>query len=164
MTKDNNGFTLVEILIALTVFLIGSVGVISLFGIAASSQQRAIAYSTASRLAEDLFSDLQSRMVIDTGVNRGLLTASKKIPDNYPVEDAIFADSALYRGFQYKIVFTDVSPTSGLPQSEPEILAMIYVRWPSDGNDFRVGEKPDNEPVNNFEGRIFYGILLRKPW
>ncbi len=162
--KARQGFTIIEIIIALAVFLIGSVGVMSLLGIAASSHQRAIALATAARLAEDVFAELQSRMVIDDGTNNGLLSEDKLVPDDIPAGEEVFADSTLYPGFQYKVIFHDINPQAGVEGAEPEVLAVLYVRWPSDGNDFRVGERGDDEPPNNYEGRVFYSVLLRKPW
>ena len=160
----NKGFTLIEIIIALAIFVIGSMGVLSLFGIAANSHQRAIAYSTAARLSEDKFTEYQARMVINDGTNNGLLSEDNLIPDDIPTGDETFQEDPDYPGFQYKVIFQDINPEAGLPGAEPEVMAFVYVRWPSEGNDFRVGERGDEEEVNNFEGRVFYAVLLRKPW
>ncbi|GAB4164661.1 MAG: hypothetical protein Kow00107_10930 [Planctomycetota bacterium] len=164
--RSQSGFTLVEILIALAVFLIGAVGLISLMGIAATTHQRAIAYSSAARLSEDLFAMVQSRMMVNDGSNNGLIPQNATIPEDIPADPDAFLPSEKYPGFQYKIVFQDVNPASqaGIPGEQPEIMAVIYVRWPSEGNDFRVGEKGENDPPNNFEGRIFYSVVLKKPW
>ena len=165
--NKQSGFTLVEILVAMTVFMVGAVGIMSLLGIAASSHQRAISYSSASRLAEDLFSYCQSRMMVDDGNNNGLIPSEGGLPENIPTGGPeAFATSSRYPGFQYKIIFDDINPQSqaGMPGAQPEILAMIYVRWPSEGNDFRVGEKDEDEEPNNFEGRVFYSVMLKKPW
>jgi prepilin-type N-terminal cleavage/methylation domain-containing protein len=161
---NRNGFTLVEILVALIVFLVGSMGIISLFGIAASSQTRAIAFSNASRMAEDLFTMLEARMVVNDGANNGLLTAGKPLPDNDPPAAADFKDSAKYPGYQYKLTFFDINPQAGQPGAEPEIMAVIYIRWPSEGNDFRVGDMQPTDQPNNYEGRVFSAVILRKPW
>jgi len=161
---NRNGFTLVEILVALIVFLVGSMGIISLFGIAASSQTRAIAFSNASRMAEDLFTMLEARMVINDGANNGLLNTGKPLPDNDPVGPDDFKDSAKYPGYQYKLTFFDINPQAGQPGAEPEIMAVIYIRWPSEGNDFRVGAMTGTEQPNNYEGRVFSAVILRKPW
>jgi prepilin-type N-terminal cleavage/methylation domain-containing protein len=164
--KAERGFTLVEILIALTVFLIGAVGLISLMGIAATSHQRAISFSSASRLAEDLFAMVQSRMMVNDGSNGGLIPEDQPLPEDIPADPDAFVASAKYPGFEYKVMFQDVNPSSqaGLPGAQPEIMAVIYVRWPSEGNDFRAGEKNDSDPPNNFEGRVFYSVILKKPW
>jgi prepilin-type N-terminal cleavage/methylation domain-containing protein len=164
-----NGFTLIEILIALTIFLVGSIGVISLFGIAASSQTRAINYSAAARLAEDVFANLQAKMYeSDTG--ESLLKANQVIPENIPKEDEAFLESSFYKGYSYKVVFFNISNETVPPNPDPnwrpnpEILAVLYVRWFNEGSDFRVGEKKDSDPPNNYEGRVFTGVILKKPW
>lgn len=164
--RTRSGFTLVEILIALTIFMIGAVGLISLMGIAASSHQRAIAFSSASRLSEDLFAMLQSKMAINDGTNGGLVPEDGGIPEDIPNDPEAFLPSEKYPGFQYKIMFRDINPASasGVPGAQPEVLAVVYVRWPSEGNDFRAGEKDDGDPANNFEGRVFYSVMLVKPW
>ena len=164
--KKTSGFTLIEIMISLAIFMVGAAGIISLLGISAGSHQRAIALSTASRLAEDLFAYYQSRMMIDDGSNNGLLPEEGGIPENVPEGDDVFQTSPKYPGFEYKVMFRDINPqsASGLPGAQPEIFALIYVRWTSEGNDFRVGEKDEDDPPNNFEGRVFYSTMLKKPW
>ena len=60
--RKNSGFTLIEILIALVVLMIGICGVLSLFPVAIKNVSDSVEDSTASNLAQSLFSSMTEAM------------------------------------------------------------------------------------------------------
>jgi prepilin-type N-terminal cleavage/methylation domain-containing protein len=54
----NRGFTLIEILMALTIMLVGVVGIYAVFSVGLVNHKRAVDYTTAANLAASVFEDI----------------------------------------------------------------------------------------------------------
>ncbi len=111
--RRNAGFTLMEILIALGIFVIAVSSIMSLFMVAASTHKRAIDNTRAATLAESLLSEMQA------DVKRGKILGTekgKRSPD--------------YPGITYDIVIQRVNPNDRY-----EAKVTIVIRWKREGKD-----------------------------
>lgn len=105
------GFTLMEILIALGIFVIAAVSIMSLFMVATSTHKRAVDATRAGMLAETLLSE------IDTAARtQGAIRAvSKKTPHpDYP-------------GMTYTIELKEITPD--------EHKVVVVIHWKREGKD-----------------------------
>ena len=96
--KGNPGFTLIEILISLVILMVGICGVLSLFPVAIKNVSDSVEDSTASNLAQSLYSSMTEAMrrpvagvvtVTHDGLPAGRLSfplpTSPMVPAVYPV-------------------------------------------------------------------------------
>ena len=60
--RDQEGFTLVEVLVAVCIFMLGILGVIALFGSAAKSGRQAADETNAALLAQTVVAELRSQV------------------------------------------------------------------------------------------------------
>lgn len=60
MKKKQNGFTLMEILIAMSILIVGLVGILSLFPVGLSATKKAIEDTNAALIAESLYASLRA--------------------------------------------------------------------------------------------------------
>jgi len=107
------GFTLMEILIALGIFVIAASSIMSLFMVAASTHKRAIDNTRAGMLAESLLSELQA----DVKSGQVLRSIKGKKTRDYP-------------GLTYDILAQRVNP-----DDRYEAKVTIIIRWKREGKD-----------------------------
>ncbi|WP_372366982.1 prepilin-type N-terminal cleavage/methylation domain-containing protein [Candidatus Uabimicrobium sp. HlEnr_7] len=97
--KNNGGFTLLEILIALVVFVLGSVSIWSLFAVAINTYNESLDYQTASLFAETIITDFEDVVFV-----KGVILRS-----SYSSDDKDFFDYRKnFRGYKYQIKWVDL--------------------------------------------------------
>ena len=79
--KQNRGFTLIEILIAMSVLLVGLVGILALFPVGLDATRKSIEESNAAMVAESAYASLRAAVKQMTGDNLtyfhdGMITTS----------------------------------------------------------------------------------------
>lgn len=113
MRRGGRGFTLMEILIALGIFVIAASSIMSLFVVAASTHKRAVDNTRAAMLAESLLSELEA------DVKRGAVLRT--------VEGKKSAD---FPGLTYDIVVKRLNP-----DDRYEAKVAIVIRWKREGKE-----------------------------
>jgi prepilin-type N-terminal cleavage/methylation domain-containing protein len=95
-TRETNqsGFTLIEILIAMTILVVGGVGIISLFAAAVALQYDSVVNEQEAAVISDVVAEAQQVL------NRHMPTADQPLPP--PLERK---PSANYRDFEYEVSF-----------------------------------------------------------
>lgn len=119
--SQEGGFTLIEILMAMTVTVIGLVGLLSLHMTTIKGNQIAAHSAEATTIAQRLLEELRSRSVDDIVSEYGAL----------PIEDALM-DTVAGKIITYT-PYLSVKELTGV--SEDLVLLRIEVRWADDGAD-----------------------------
>ena len=117
--RRRRGFTIVEILVALAVFVIGVVSILALFSIAMRAHKKGVDQTRAGIMANSLLDDLRQAI---------------KDPE-FPMEN--ISDQTM-DGFptiyKYDVTFTpfeDPTPDDGVPAREVKVV--ITIKWPKAG-------------------------------
>ena len=104
-----SGFTLLEILIALFIFLIGATSVCALWTLAVTTHQKSVDDEQIAYLAESLLDELQRSNSIKKG--QSLASIEQKTRQIFP-------------GYKYKITFQDIGNDAIFIQ-----IKISYVRY-----------------------------------
>ena len=80
--RRQNGFTLLEVLLAVGVLMLGSLGVMALFAIASESHRAAVEQAQTALAAETLLADYQSTCTPEW-INQRL---AEQVPQDWPVK------------------------------------------------------------------------------
>ncbi|MHC5019409.1 MAG: type IV pilus modification PilV family protein [Planctomycetota bacterium] len=81
MHRRNRGFSLLEIIVALSVFMVGAASVFALFTAGARAQLRAKDMSNAARAATTIFAELEAKWTLAGELSK----KGKQTGDPYPV-------------------------------------------------------------------------------
>ena len=87
------GFTLIEIVISLTVFVIGILGVVHLFSYAVKSDRQAILYMSMAVVADNILDNVREQVIDSTDFN----STDSLIGSIYPNHDANDAGMYVFR-------------------------------------------------------------------
>jgi prepilin-type N-terminal cleavage/methylation domain-containing protein len=136
--KRESGFTLIEMVVALGILLIGMVSVLALFTTAVSLHKEAIDQTESSLLAEEVVSRVQGQL--DSG----------RDPRNVAEGFAGWTDPSRPR-YRVSVELADVSNAS----QEPEWLATVTVIY-------RQGTREHKETFRSVLVRDAYAALVRK--
>lgn len=158
------GFSLLEIIVALGIFMVGAASVFTLFAAGAGAHKRAIDRANAARAADSIFAELESKWTLAGDLQRGAARrepvpaapagkaakagkAGKRpgAPDDYPVPAEGKAPWAVpgYPQYRYDVQYTPVD------DENDAVMATVFVHWKSRGSD-RV--------------ETFRRLLLRRPF
>lgn len=110
----SGGFTLVEILVALFVMLIGLSSAFALFAAATAMHKRALDQSTAAILADSIFSEVESKLTVGVEINKLARTG-----DTFPE----------FKGYSYDLELIPVD------DNEDEIFVKVTIRWRKQGRE-----------------------------
>jgi len=114
MSDSSGGFTLIEILVALFVMLIGLSSAFALFAAATAMHKRATDQSMAAIMADSIFSEVESRLTAGVDINR-IARMDARFPK--------------YEGYRYDL---ELIP---LDANEDEIYARLSIRWNTQGKE-----------------------------
>lgn len=89
--RSQAGFTLLEILVALAVFVVAVSSVMSLLLVAASSHKKAVDNTRVGMLAESVLADLEAQLKLGKGLLRK--TENAVHPDHPGLKYDVFADA-----------------------------------------------------------------------
>ncbi len=110
--KQPKGFTLIEILVALFVLLIGLSSAFALFAAATAMHKRATDQSTAAIMSDSIFSQVESKLTAGVEITRIARTN---------------ADLPGYEGYKYDLELIPVD------ENENEIFVRLTILWRKQG-------------------------------
>ncbi|GAX60866.1 pilus assembly protein [Candidatus Scalindua japonica] len=120
--KSNNGFTLIEIGIAVFILGIGLISMLTLFPIGVDSMKKVEQYSNTSVLVESVISYLQANDVVGfVGTNTG----NNTYPDTDPDQDNQFTDSygnTISAQYSWQAVVQNVTADNNLVRAQIAIF------------------------------------------
>lgn len=118
--KNQNGFTLVELLVAILLMTVGIFAVIAMQTTSMKANSIAMRLSVASSLAQEALEDILSRSVDDTDLNPdGTFRNSGK--RSYPLRK-----STIEGGGTYSATYeTTVGPANGVPQGITQVIVRV---------------------------------------
>ncbi|MBX3460584.1 MAG: prepilin-type N-terminal cleavage/methylation domain-containing protein [Planctomycetes bacterium] len=133
------GFTLIEILMALTIMLVGVVGIYAVFAVGLVSHKRAVDHTAASNLAASLFDDIAANYDVwyfDNDRN-GVPDLAERDRNNNGIGDLYDVDNngrplnpiPFQRGYRYTIRY---ERNPAVPQ---ELLVMVHIYWRQAGEE-----------------------------
>jgi prepilin-type N-terminal cleavage/methylation domain-containing protein len=111
---SNSGFTLIEILVALFVMLIGLSSAFTLFAAATAMHKRATDQSMVAIMADSIFSEVESKLT--SGVELSRISRS----------DARFPR---YEGYRYDLLLVPMD------DNEDEVYMRLSIRWKTQGKE-----------------------------
>jgi prepilin-type N-terminal cleavage/methylation domain-containing protein len=131
----NRGFTLIEILMALTIMLVGMVGIYAVFAVGLVSHKRAVDNTIAANLAASIFEDIAANYDVyyydTTGNGRPDLSEDRNengIDDWFEMEGGVPRYPIPYRrGYRYTVRY-ERSPYA--PQT---LFVTVNVYWQQAG-------------------------------
>ena len=125
------GFTLIEVLVALMILAVGLVSVFALFAAAARSHKRAVDEERASMLAQKVIAEVRAK-----------LTAPNPMPLAKDLSDPDFPDV-----YKYDVELVPLS------KEKDTFILRVRVKWPVQGREeselfeTMISRKPDIVPV-----------------
>ena len=117
MNLKKNGFTLIEILIALTILGIGLISVLAYMPIALEASKKATDMTTAALIAQKYIEEIKSASINDITAADAYDTAGVFVPDSD------------YKGFSCKIAVSD-------PGASYTKDLTVTVRWSVKGKEY----------------------------
>ena len=144
LQRARSAFTLIEVLIAMAILVIGMVGVLAAFASAVGLHQRGIDQTSAAMLAESLLKE-KERQALDGKTCQEMSTGT---PGNY-----VFRQSEIYPAYECKIICEELSPGN-----TEEYYLSVEVRMRP------LGERPATSKDKEAEGGNvrFETVLLRR--
>lgn len=136
--RRRSGFTLVEIMMAMTIMLVGVVGILAVFSVGLVNHKRAVDYTVAANLAASLFDDIAANYdawYIDRDGNGIPDLAEDRNNNNVP--DWFETDGAgnprypipYQRGYRYTVRY---ERHPAVPQA---LLVSVRVYWQQAGTE-----------------------------
>jgi prepilin-type N-terminal cleavage/methylation domain-containing protein len=132
LNTGQRGFTLIEILMALTIMLVGVVGIYAVFAVGLVNHKRAVDNTTAANLAASLFDDIAANYdVYYADNNRNGIPDNAEDRNRNGIDDWFETDAGgrarlpipYKRGYNYIIRY---ERNADVPQ---ELLVMVQVYW-----------------------------------
>ncbi|MBI4585234.1 MAG: prepilin-type N-terminal cleavage/methylation domain-containing protein [Planctomycetes bacterium] len=114
------GFSLIEVLIAMVILSIGATSLIALFAAASSAHKRAVDRTHAALVAEELFSEVQSRYRVEVDLKELLKSMKESLPEQI---DGYFWQITLHQPAAGKM------KTGEREWGEHELLVRAVIRW-----------------------------------
>lgn len=114
LSNSNGGFTLIEILVALFVMLIGLSSAFALFAAATAMHKRATDQSMAAIMADSVFSEVESKLTSGVDISR-IARLDAKFPK--------------YEGYRYDLTLIPMD------ENEDEIYVRLAIRWSTQGKE-----------------------------
>jgi len=155
-----HGFSLLEIIVALGIFMIGAASVFALFAAGAGAHRRAVDRANAARAADSIFAELEAKWTLAGDLQRGAVrrepapaakagsasTASRRTAEaDFPVPASGKAPWTVpgYPQYKFDVQYTPVD------DENDAVMATVFVHWQRRGAD-RV--------------ETFRRLLLRRPF
>jgi len=148
------GFSLLEIIVALGIFMVGGVSVMSLFAVGAAHHRRAIDNSNAARAARSIFAELEAKwtLVADAEKRRPKKSARKGRGKNRDGSDGDYPVPGEGAGpwrvpgfpqYEYEVEYTPIDP------EENAVMCTLSIKWKRRGKG---------------RTQFFKRLLLRRPF
>jgi len=133
--KQNNGYSLIELLVAVAVFALSIPGLLALFSTASESHRMAINRIRMALLAQTVLDEV--RMKAHMGE---------------PVDETSEAEHALFPGYYYDVLAWPLDPYGR------EYLVEMFIRW------YKTGREPPARrgPGTEARGEAWYTIVVVK--
>lgn len=157
------GFSLLEIIVALGIFMVGAASVFALFAAGAGAHKRAVDRANAARAADSIFAELEAKWTLAGDLARGAARSepapsaqgtgkaagSKRSKRSSHAEFPVPADGTPpwnvpgYPQYRYDVQYTPVD------DENDAVMATVFIHWQRRGSD-RV--------------ETFRRLLLRRPF
>ena len=140
------GFSLLELIVALGIFMVGAASVFSLFAVGAAAHRRAIDTSNAARAAASIFAELEAKWTLvgdlqkrpakrakSSGKSRGKgRRAAVATDDPYPVpvpNERPPWPVPSFPAYVYEVLYTPVD------EDEDAVMATVIIYWQRRGEN-----------------------------
>jgi type II secretory pathway pseudopilin PulG len=138
---SNRAFTLIEILIALAIMIIGFVGIMAVFASAIDLHKQGVDQTSAAMIASSALEVMQAR------VNNGETADELSTREG---EGYVFVQSTMYPAYEYKAICTDLN--------DREVRMILEVRVRPRGSAERAADDTGREG-----GNIRFETILLRP-
>lgn len=123
------GFSLLEIIVALGIFMVGAASVFSLFAVGAQAHKRAVDMSNAARAAEAIFAELEAKWTVVGDLQKrptkGGAKGGRKGDHDYPVLASGKPPWSVpgYPEYTYDIQYTPVD------EEDNAVMTTVFIHW-----------------------------------
>lgn len=132
--REQGGFTLIEVLMALAIMAVGSTAAIGLFTAAVSLHKRALDQTTASLVAQSAFAEVRGALTLGFDTERLERVPTALAPGAGGASVLYFRKNVqdpAYPGYRYDVLLTPVGGAS--PVDADTFHAEVRVRWKTAG-------------------------------
>ncbi len=119
------GFSLLEMIVALAILVVGTSSALALFAVAAASHKRAVDYAVAAQAAQSIFPEIEQRWTLIR--SRTKAGKVKDLPDPIPKPGESEPTVPGYPQYAYRIEF------SRLDDEGDVVLAELTILWQRGG-------------------------------